>query len=49
MGIKFSTADARIINMPWLEWLRDFGNRLLISYFPNNDLAYCLLQLGNIQ
>ncbi|HAE06405.1 MAG TPA: hypothetical protein DCG18_06560 [Richelia sp.] len=48
MGIKLSTADHRISNVRWLEWLRAFANRLLISYFPNNDLAYRLLQLGKL-
>jgi hypothetical protein len=32
----------------WLEWLRHFGERLLASTSPNNELAARMVQLGEL-
>lgn len=34
---------------PWLDWLRRFGDRLLASSSPNNELALRMVQLGDLQ
>lgn len=33
----------------WKEWLRRFGERLLASPTPNNELAYRMVQLGELE
>lgn len=40
--------ENRVSTEQWIEWLRRFGNRLLASPSPNNELAARLVQLGNL-
>jgi hypothetical protein len=40
--------ENRISTERWLEWLRRFGNKLLASSAPNNELAARLVQLGDL-
>ncbi|BAZ15145.1 TPR repeat-containing protein [Calothrix sp. NIES-4071] len=39
----------RISEQRWLEWLQIFGERLLASPAPNEELAFRLVQLGELQ
>ncbi|MDF5723507.1 MAG: tetratricopeptide repeat protein [Rhizonema sp. PD37] len=38
----------RITNQRWIDWLLDFGERLLMSPAPNNQLATRMVQLGEL-
>lgn len=40
--------DHRIPTARWVEWLRRFGDKLLASPAPNNELAARLVQLGDL-
>lgn len=40
--------EHRVPTERWVEWLRRFGTRLLASPTPNNELAYRLVQLGEL-
>lgn len=40
--------EHRVSTERWLEWLRRFGERLLASPTPNNELAARLVQLGDL-
>lgn len=39
----------RISTQRWLEWLQIFGERLLASPAPNEELAFRLVQLGELE
>jgi tetratricopeptide (TPR) repeat protein/CHAT domain-containing protein len=41
--------ENRISEQRWLEWLQVFGERLLASPAPNEELAFRLVQLGELQ
>ncbi|MEA5514707.1 hypothetical protein [Nodularia sp. UHCC 0506] len=41
--------ENRISTERWVEWLRNFGARLLASPTPNNELAARLVQLGDLR
>ncbi|MDP5338101.1 MAG: hypothetical protein NWQ28_05945 [Nodularia sp. (in: cyanobacteria)] len=40
--------EHRVSTERWVEWLRRFGQRLLASPTPNNELAARLVQLGDL-
>ncbi|MBW4616504.1 MAG: hypothetical protein KME21_25185 [Desmonostoc vinosum HA7617-LM4] len=40
--------EHRITTERWVEWLQKFGERLLASPTPNNELAARLVQLGDL-
>lgn len=40
--------EHRVSTERWVEWLRRFGQRLLASPTPNNELAARLVQLGEL-
>ncbi|QSJ21131.1 hypothetical protein JYQ62_36210 [Nostoc sp. UHCC 0702] len=40
--------EHRVSTERWLEWLQRFGERLLASSTPNNELAARLVQLGEL-
>ncbi len=40
--------EHRISTERWIEWLRRFGERLIASPTPNNELAARLVQLGEL-
>ncbi|WP_414690084.1 hypothetical protein [Nostoc sp.] len=40
--------EHRISTEDWVEWLRRFGDRLLASPTPNNEIAARLVQLGEL-
>ncbi|MBD2777000.1 CHAT domain-containing protein [Iningainema tapete] len=40
--------ENRINNQRWIEWLLDFGEKLLLSPAPNNQLATRMVQLGEL-
>ncbi|WP_442943511.1 hypothetical protein [Nostoc sp.] len=40
--------EHRIPTEDWVEWLRRFGDRLLASPTPNNEIAARLVQLGEL-
>ncbi|WP_414570802.1 hypothetical protein [Nostoc sp. CCY 9925] len=40
--------EHRITTERWVEWLRRFGERLLASPTPNNEMAARLVQLGEL-
>lgn len=40
--------EHRVTTERWVEWLRRFGERLLASPAPNNQLAGQLVQLGEL-
>ncbi|WP_181985196.1 hypothetical protein [Nostoc sphaeroides] len=40
--------EHRIPTEDWVEWLRRFGDRLLASPTPNNEMAARLVQLGEL-
>jgi hypothetical protein len=40
--------EHRVTTQRWLEWLNRFGDRLLASKKPNNELAARLVQLGEL-
>ncbi|AHJ30631.1 hypothetical protein PN465_16345 [Nodularia spumigena CS-584] len=40
--------EHRVSTQRWVEWLRRFGERLLASPTPNNELAARFVQLGNL-
>jgi len=40
--------EHRITTERWVEWLRRFGNRLLASPTPNNEMAARLVQFGEL-
>jgi CHAT domain-containing protein/Flp pilus assembly protein TadD len=40
--------ENRISNERWIDWLLDFGERLLTSPAPNNQLAERMVQLGEL-
>ncbi len=44
----FDALEYRTTQEEWLAWLRRFGDRLLTSSVPNNDLAARMVQLGEI-
>ncbi|MBF2064386.1 MAG: tetratricopeptide repeat protein [Calothrix sp. C42_A2020_038] len=49
-AIKFlERMENRISEQRWLEWLQVFGERLLASPAPNEELAFRLVQLGELQ
>ncbi|WP_414549411.1 hypothetical protein [Anabaena sp. CCY 0017] len=41
--------ENRVSTERWVEWLRRFGERLLASPTPNNELAARLVQLGDLR
>lgn len=41
--------ENRISTQRWIDWLLDFGERLLMSPAPNNDLAMQMVQLGELE
>lgn len=41
--------EHRISSERWLEWLKRFGERLLASPAPNNELAARMVQLGELK
>lgn len=41
--------ENRITNQRWLEWLLSFAERLLNSPAPNHELAYRMVQLGELR
>jgi len=41
--------EHRVTTERWMEWLRRFGERLLASPVPNNDLAARMVQLGELR
>jgi len=40
--------ENRISTQRWIDWLLDFGERLLMSPAPNNQLAMRMMQLGEL-
>jgi hypothetical protein len=40
--------EHRVSIQRWLEWLQQFGEKLLASRIPNNELAARLVQLGEL-
>ncbi|MFH7027913.1 MAG: hypothetical protein ACHBN1_21575 [Heteroscytonema crispum UTEX LB 1556] len=40
--------EHRVPTERWVEWLRGFGERLLASTSPNNELAVRMVQLGEL-
>ena len=40
--------ENRISTQRWIDWLLDFGERLLMSPAPNNELATRMVQLGEL-
>ncbi|MBD2253812.1 hypothetical protein [Nostoc parmelioides] len=40
--------EHRVTTAQWVEWLRRFGEKLLASSSPNNELASRLVQLGEL-
>lgn len=40
--------EHRVPTERWIEWLRRFGSKLLASPTPNNELAYRMVQLGEL-
>jgi hypothetical protein len=40
--------EKRVPTSRWVEWLQRFGNKLLASSSPNNELAARLVQLGEL-
>ncbi|MDB9377518.1 hypothetical protein PN460_06540, partial [Nodularia sphaerocarpa CS-585A2] len=40
--------EHRVSTERWVEWLQRFGERLLASPTPNNELAARLVQLGDL-
>jgi len=44
----FASLQNRTTEAQWVEWLRRFGDRLLTSPAPNNELAVRLLSLGQL-
>ncbi|MEA5554220.1 hypothetical protein VB713_25110 [Anabaena cylindrica UHCC 0172] len=40
--------EHRITTQRWLDWLKQFGEKLLTSRTPNNELAARLVQLGEL-
>ncbi|TAF10154.1 MAG: hypothetical protein EAZ77_03830 [Nostocales cyanobacterium] len=40
--------EYRVSTQRWLDWLNQFGDRLLASKKPNNELAARLVQLGEL-
>ncbi|ABA21832.1 conserved hypothetical protein [Trichormus variabilis ATCC 29413] len=40
--------EHRVTTAQWVEWLRRFGEKLLASSSPNNELAARLVQLGEL-
>ncbi len=40
--------EHRVPTEHWIEWLRRFGEKLLASSAPNNELAMRLVQLGDL-
>lgn len=40
--------ETRVTTERWVEWLRRFGERLLASPAPNNELASRMVQLGEL-
>lgn len=41
--------EHRVSTERWLEWLHKFGDKLLASSAPNNELAARLVQLGELE
>lgn len=41
--------EHRISTERWIEWLQRFGDRLLASSTPNNELASRMVQLGELE
>jgi tetratricopeptide (TPR) repeat protein len=41
--------EHRVNNQRWLEWLQFFGDRLLGSPVPNDELAFRMVQLGELE
>jgi hypothetical protein len=41
--------EHRVSTERWIEWLRRFGERLIASPTPNNELAARLVQLGELR
>jgi hypothetical protein len=41
--------EHRVSTERWLEWLNKFGDKLLASSSPNNELAARLVQLGELE
>ncbi|OKH55050.1 hypothetical protein NIES2101_05650 [Calothrix sp. HK-06] len=41
--------EHRVSTERWLEWLNKFGDKLLASTAPNNELAARLVQLGELE
>lgn len=41
--------EHRVSTERWLEWLNKFGDKLLASTAPNNELATRLVQLGELE
>ncbi|NJL10457.1 MAG: hypothetical protein HC908_10575 [Calothrix sp. SM1_7_51] len=41
--------EARVTTERWIEWLQRFGEKLLASPSPNNELASRLVQLGELE
>ncbi|MEM7556760.1 MAG: tetratricopeptide repeat protein [Cyanobacteria bacterium P01_A01_bin.84] len=41
--------ENRISHERWLGWLRGFGEKLLSSVAPNHELAYRMVQLGELE
>lgn len=44
----FEALKERTSEAQWLDWLRRFGERLLATTAPNNELAARMVQLGEI-
>ncbi len=48
-ALKFlERMNNRISDQRWIDWLLDFGERLLMSPAPNNQLATRMVQLGEL-
>ncbi len=41
--------EQRVSTERWVEWLQRFGEKLLISSTPNNELAVRMVQLGELE
>jgi hypothetical protein len=45
----FQNIEHRVSTERWIEWLKQFGNKLLASPAPNNEMASRLLELGELE
>ncbi|MEB3219150.1 MAG: tetratricopeptide repeat protein [Nostocales cyanobacterium 94392] len=41
--------EHRVSQQRWLEWLQDFGNKILASSAPNHELASRMVDLGELE